>query len=126
MCSSGGGNSFIESLVDIGSQYFTYGTVGYKSDEGGISPGIVGQAAIDITKDLTGASAAEEANKLATEQFQEEKTAALQQREDAKAQTAAEQLSISRQASASRAGGIRPTGSRSSGLGGEERDFLGL
>lgn len=140
MC--GGGNSFLEGLLNVGVQMATYGTVGYKDDRGGFGTGVTQQIldgkkqgtelniealpGMGIIKDLTGASAAEDANTLARDQFEKKQAEALQNREDAKAQTAAEQLSISRQASSLRSGRGTPTGSRFSNVGADERDFLGL
>lgn len=124
MC-GGTGNSFLETLTNVVLQTGTLGALGFESDKG-LTPGITGEVVVDVTKELTGASAAEEANKLAREQFEEERATALAERETAKAQTAAEQLAISRQAGSVRAGGARATGTRFSTLGGQEGDFLGL
>ena len=125
--SSGGGNSFFESLLDVGLQVGTSGIVGYKSDDGGLGAGIIGQPIVDVTKEVTGASAAEEANKQARERFEQEKADTLTARAEVKAQTAADQLAASRGAAGARAGRTSTgTTSRASNLGGDERDFLGL
>ena len=125
--SSGGGNSFFESVLDVGLQLGTGGLAGYKSEEGGLGAGITGQPIVDITKEVTGASAAEEANKQARERFEQEKADRLTARGEAKAKTAAEQLTASRQAGGVRAGTpSRTPTTRTSNLGGDERDFLGL
>ena len=85
------------------------------------------EAIVKPFKDLTGATAAEEATELARETAEQEQADALTEREDAKALVAAEQLSISQQASSLRSSGARDVSARgSSGLGGEESDFLGL
>jgi len=125
--SNGGGNSFFESILDIGTQALTGGLIGFESDKGGVSTGVTSDVAISGLKEVTGAKAAEEANAQARKQFEDEQKAALQDRENAKAETAANQLAASRQA-----GAVRSTtntsrgGSTFSDLGSDERDFLGL
>jgi len=126
MCSTGGGNSAFESFIDVALQTGTGGLLGFKDEKGGIGTGVIGDPLKKGLKDITGATAAEEANDAAREQLNEERAAALQEREDAKAQTAAEQLAASRRASSVRGGTAATTGSRFSDLGGDERDFLGL
>ncbi len=138
MC--GKDNSLLESILDITTQAVTGGSVGFQ--KGGFGTGTLqklegveegselGFETLPLTptlKKVTGAEAAEEANRFAREQLEKEKAEALAARESAKAQSAAEQLSISRQASPIRGRGIsRTTGSRFSDLSGDERDFLGL
>lgn len=127
-----GDNNLLESILDITLQAGTLGTVGVK--EGKITPGVTGQMTVDVAdalivdplKDITGATAAEEATAESRRQFEEAEAAALEEREAAKAQTAAEQLAASRQAGSLRTTGTTTTGSRYSDLGGDERDFLGL
>jgi len=127
MCSTGGGNSFIESVVDVATQIGTGGLVGYKSDDGGLGAGLFGKPLVKGAKEITGAAAAEEANELARQQLEEERATALKEREEARAQTAREQLKASRGAAASRRGGQTLTGTRTgAGTIGDEEDFLGL
>lgn len=125
MCSTGGGNSFFESVVDVVLQNATFGAAGFKSDEGGVGAGITGKPAINLVKEVTGANAAEEANEDARARFESEKDQALQDRSNAQAQNAANQLQASRSAGAVRSGSV-PKTNRSSNLGSDERDFLGL
>ena len=116
-------------IANVAFQGATLGLVGV--DEGGFKAGLTGQAIKEVTidplKDISGATAAEDANALAREQMEEEKASRLQAREDAKSQSAAEQVRASRSA-----GGVRTsTSGRTSGLtsaivGEDERDFLGL
>ena len=124
--STGGGNSFFESALDVGLNYFSAGTAGFKSDEGGIGAnGITTQG----LKDITGATAAEEANKAASDRFAAEKVAAEEQRKQNQAQSAANELQKSRSASSARGGVSSPSStgqSRFSSLGSDEADFLGL
>ena len=129
MCSTGGGNSVLESVVDVALQTGTLGLVGYKDEEGGFAPGVVTKESVGLLKDVTGATAAEEANEMARDAARKEREARLQEREDIRAQTTAEQIRLSQQAGGvrSRAGagtGVA-TGLQMSNLGGE-RDFLGL
>lgn len=130
MCSTGGGNSFFESVLDVGLQLGTFGLVGFKDDEGGLSAGITGEPLVDVLKDVTGATAAEEANQLARQSMEEAKAAELQAREDARSQTAANQIAASRRAQALRtpSGTGAPSTSPSAigGVTGDERDFLGV
>ena len=102
--SSGGGNSLFESLVDVGLQVGTAGLVGVKSEEGGLSAGVTGKPVVKGVKDVTGATAAEEANKLARDRFEQERADIVTARGEAKSQTAADQLAASRQAGGARAG----------------------
>ena len=76
----------------------------------------------------TGATAAEDANMSAQEQMEEEKTARLEAREEAKTASAAEQLRASRSAGATRTASTtgRTTGLTATNIADDERDFLGL
>lgn len=87
------------------------------------------EGTVDVFKDITGANAAEDANKLAREQFEQGKADILSERELAREKNAAAQLKAS-----NLAGGLR-RGRKSSApaktasapaLGSDERDFLGL
>ena len=137
MCSSGGGNSFLESIADVTVQAFTGGLAGYKDDQGGLGLGVTGkpmvEGAIGGLKEITGAAAAEEANRDARKQMEDAKAQSLQERENAKAQNAANQLAKSRQAASVRkTTGRSSTGRVSAGassvsiLGEDERDLLGV
>ena len=123
--STGGGNSFLESALDIGINYFTGGYAGYKDDEGGVGAGVSTSA----LKEVTGAKAAEEANEDARKRFEEEKANALQKRKDNQALSARAELQKSRSAGNAR-GGVKSSASkgnsRFSDLGTDEQDFLGL
>ena len=137
MCSTGGGNSLLESMADVALQTATAGFAGYKGDEG-VGLGVKGKLAKkgvgaigEGLKEVTGAAAAEEANKLARQQMEENKAQMLQERENLKAQNAARQIAASRQAASVRSTSTGPRGattrtSLKSNLGGDERDFLGL
>lgn len=124
--STGGGNSFFESALDVGLNYFSLGTAGFKSDEGGLGAhGITSQG----LKEVTGAKQAEEANDDARNRFAAEKAAADKQRKDNIADSAANELKKSRSAASARGGVSNPSSSgqsRFSNLGSDESDFLGL
>lgn len=126
--STGGGNSFFESFIDVGTNLFSLGSLGYKSDEGGYGAGVYGKKGIEATKEVTGANAAEEANEQARQRFEEEKTASEKQRSDNIALSAAKELQKSRSAASARGGvsGSSKGQSRFSSLGSDEADFLGL
>jgi len=116
-------------VSEAGLNLSTLGMLGYKG--GKFRPGVTGRAGIDVLKDVTGASALEEANIDARQRFQEEKEKALAERKERKAKSAQEQLLASRKAGAAR-GGVKLFGpdktrvSRYSTLGSDEQDFLGI
>lgn len=122
-----GGGDFLEDIVDVVAQVSTGGLVGFEG--GGFKGGVTTQAGVSGLKDVTGATAAEEANEQARERFEEEKQKAVSARQEAKAKTARNQLIASRLASGARRGN-RISGSggtnKSSTLGSDESDFLGL
>lgn len=142
MCGSDGGKALGDLSLDVASQFLTGGAVSYKDGKfgTGLSQKVLSQTeqgtdlsfetlpGTKLLKDVTGATAAEEATAESRLRFEEEKADALKAREDAKAQTAAERLSASRKGASIR-GGTSSTStstSRSSSLGQDERDFLGL
>ena len=91
----------------------------------------VGETVITGLKDITGASAAEEANKEAKKQFESERKAAEQERENVQTASARDQLKASKLAASVRTGGRARTSSvgasKTSSLGGSDvQDFLGL
>lgn len=120
------GNKF----VDYTAQMFTGGFVGYQDGKFGASG-----VSSDMLKDVTGATAAEEANKLARQQFEEAKAEADAQRVEQQAQTGRDQIRQSQMAAAARStassrSANKATASSASGggltLGEDEKDFLGL
>lgn len=120
----------IGTIINVGTQTMTGGLVGYDKDSGfSVGKGLTGNVAIDGLKEVTGAKAAEEANKMAREQFDQQKVDAEKARLEAQAQSSREQIAASRMASGRGGGGVG-TGtsrvSRFSSLGEDERDFLGL
>lgn len=126
---SGKGNFFENLLTDTinyTSQYFSAGLVGYGQD--GVKTGVTGTAGVNGLKEITGAKAAEDANKMAREQFEQARDDAQAERAEAIRQTGREELQKSRIAGAARnartSSGKGSYGSFS--LGEDERDFLGL
>lgn len=117
---------FKNPLVGVGNlllQAGTGGTIGLGKD--GIKAGITGQAAIDGVKEVTGAAAAEEANALARDQFEQNQQAALDDRQNAITQN------NRRQVAASNAAGSARSNSNQGGTSGSQKignvsDFLGL
>ena len=124
MC-GGSAENFFESTADVLLEGTTGGLLGMEN--GRVGEGEVTKIGVDILKEVTGVKAAEEANKMAREQFEEEKARLAKERKDAKAASAAEQLRQSRQAGSMRGttSSGRPTGLKY-GMMDEERDFLGL
>ena len=123
MC--GGEASVFEDIINIATQAHTLGILSYEKEKGGLTGGGVTMRGV---KEITGAAAAEDATKAQREQMEADKERMLMERENAKMQNAADQLSKSRQASAVRTRTSGPsTGPTSMNiLGSDERDFLGV
>ena len=121
----------LEEALDIFTQATTFGAVGYDGDDGfglGQAPQ---ELIVDPIKDITGATAAEEANVQAQTRFDQEKAEAARQREEAKGRQTREQIGKSRLAGVARgqATTSKATGgqtNKQSSLGSDEQDFLGL
>jgi len=118
----------LEQLINIPTQVGTGGLIGFEDGkfEKGTTLDILGQG----FKDISGISAAEEATEESRRQFEETKNRELEGRKERQAQSAREQLRLSRQAGSVSRGGIKTGrtggGSRFSSLGSDEQDFLGL
>jgi hypothetical protein len=104
-----GSGNFFENLfsdvVNYGAQAGTFGMVGFK--DGQVRTGVTSTALIQGTKEITGAKAAEDANKLAKEQFEKQKADAEQARAEAINQNARDQVQQSRMAGAARASSVK-------------------
>ena len=74
--SQGSGTNIFEDFINFGTQIATIGTLGF--DQNGFKGGVT----VDATKEITGAAAAEEANKLARQQYEEQKAALEEQRQN--------------------------------------------
>lgn len=130
---SGTGSGILDSTINYATTIFTGGSVGFDDDGFGTSSGVISDGGDSLVKkpikDLTGATAAEEANEDARKRFEEEKAVAADQKKQNQAQSAANQLAASRSASSARGGVSNPSSSgqsRFSNLGSDESDFLGL
>lgn len=126
---SGKGNFFENLLTDVinyGLQSSTAGLVGYKN--GGLQEGV----GTDALKEVTGAAAAEEANRQSRAQYEQTRRETAEARTAAQNQTALNQVQQSEMAQGARAYKGRTTASNAgqpvSGatLGGDERDYLGI
>lgn len=130
---SGKGNFFenlLSDVVNYGLQYSTSGLVGY--GDGNLKTGVTTDVVVGGTKEVTGAAAAEEANRMAREQYEQTRKETAQARTAAQNQTALNQIQQSEMAQGARAYKGRTTASNAgqpvSGatLGGDERDYLGI
>lgn len=122
--SSGTGVGFLDDIIDVSTNFGTGGLVGF--DEEGFGTGVTSDIAIDATKEITGAAAAEEANAMALEQAREDRQARLDQRATARTQQRNRQISASNAAGASRRSVTNTSQARGSSLGGDEGNLLGL
>lgn len=129
----GGKGNFFENVfqdaINYQLQLATGGTIGYGN--GGLKTGATTDTVVGGVKELTGAAAAEKANALARQQFEDQKNAALTARQENIANVARDQLRQSDLAGAARSASrtYSPnSGSTASGsnLGAAERDYLGL
>lgn len=136
---SGKGN-FFENLgsdfLNAGLQGVTGGVIGFEN--GGISNGVTtnlakksGKELVSGTKEVTGAKAAEEANKVARQQFEQAAEDAKNARIEAQAATAKDQVRQSQMAGAARASATTRSANKGTAIGGsvlgaDEKDFLGL
>lgn len=152
---NGGGKGFVDNLVNVEStsgkgnffenifadavnlttQVTTGGVFGF--EDGKISNGVstniakkTGKEVVSGLKEITGAKAAEDANKMARTQFEEAKAESEADRVNQQNQIAMSQIQQSQIAGAARSVGTRSTnksqGFGSSSFGDYEKDFLGL
>lgn len=122
--SEGTGVNVIDDTVNVLTQVTTGGLFGF--GEEGFKQGVVTEAAVDVTKEVTGAAAAEEANQLAREQFEQDRARQLQERDEALERNRTRQINLSRGAARARGGNISQSTSSVTGNNSIESDFLGL
>lgn len=122
--SSGTGVGILDHIGNIGAQLVTGGLVGFGKD--GVKAGVTGQAAIDGTKEITGAKAAEDANAMAREQFDQSTKAALQDRTNAQEANKRNQIAASEGATKARGVGTPKSTNATTPVTGDVSDFLGL
>jgi hypothetical protein len=135
---SGEGNFFENFMTDVtnyGLQALTVGTVGYngKTLDNGVATNAHREgrrAAMNGLKEVTGANAAEEANRQARAQFEQSKIDAEAARAESIAQVGRDQVQQSRTAgaarNATRSSANKGTAVSSYSLGADEKDYLGL
>ncbi len=124
--------SVMNDTLNLFVQSATGTLLGY--EDGKISNGVgtevlksAGKSTLSGVKEITGAKAAEDANALARQQFEEQKVAAAQERQDAIVRKGREQMQASQLAGAARKAGQTPsTLNQGLKLGSAEKDFLGL
>jgi hypothetical protein len=120
---SGGKGNFFENVLNTYLQTQTGGMVEYDK---GFKGNVQNDVGLQIIKETSGAKAAEEANEMAREQFEEQKVAAEQDRNNQILQRGREQIQASQLAGAARRAGTNSNRSTGTVLGSDERDFLGL
>jgi len=114
----------IGSTVNVVTNVATAGLVGYEN--GGLKAGVTGQVALDTTKDLTGATAAEEANDMARQQFEQQTADALKVRQDNILANQRNQTALSNAAGSSRNSNIGTPQKTTKTITGDVSDFLGV
>lgn len=129
-------NNLGDDLLNGTVQAMTGGFVGV--EDGKVSNGVMsnvaksaGKSVLSGVKTITGAKAAEDANKIATQQFEEQKASAIADRQESYRQAGLQQVQASQQASAARstsrsAAATSNTNKGAFNLGGDEKDFLGV
>lgn len=110
-------------ILNVVVQGSTAGVVGF--EDGKLGTGVTSDLAIDATKEITGANAAEEANEIARQQFEEDRARLSQQRADAITANQQEQVRRSRGAGRAR-GNVNAGSSAASSNVAQDTDFLGL
>lgn len=121
----GTGIGFLDDAISLGTNIATGGLVGY--GDGGFKAGVTGQIGVNVAKDLTGATAAEEANEMAKQQFKEEKENRLKDRNDSILAEQNAQIQASNAGpSASKKSNKNTTNKVSTTPIGDNKDFLGL
>ena len=132
--SSDNGPGVLDDALNAFTNFTTFGTVGFDKDnlkfstDKGVNRNLLKKPTTSALKDLTGATAAEEANRQKQARFEEEKAARAQQRVEDIATHERNQVTASRLAGANRKTTNRSSRgtSRASSLGTDESDFLGL
>lgn len=121
--SGGTGIGFIDEGINVATNVVSGGTVGFGED--GFGQGVVTKEAIKGVKEITGANAAEEANKLARTQYEDQVQAARADRANAIATDQRNQLNLSNSATGARTGANNKSNNKTS-VTGDVTDFLGL
>lgn len=120
--SEGTGSSFLDDIIDVGANIASVGLVGF--NDKGFRAGVTGRAGLDAAKEITGAAAAEQANELARQQFENDKARLEQQRVDSIKENERRQVTASR--SAGRARGNTSAAAANLSGASNQTDILGL
>ena len=125
----------VGAAEDIVREVPSAGLIEFDTTTGQLGLGRTGEFLEHTVKEVTGANAAEEANKQAQKQFEASKSAAEKAQVEAKARTARDQLAASRLAGSARKSGKSAVNGANKGslksssvskLGSDGQDFLGL
>jgi len=120
--SGGTGIDVLDDFINVNTQLATAGLVGYGKD--GAKAGVTGKPVVKGVKEVTGATAAEEANALARDQFEKSTEDALKNRQNAQLQNQQNQIKASQEAGSSTV--RRATTNKTATPLGGTTDFLGL
>jgi len=123
--SSGTGIDALDDALNVVTQVSTLGLVGYNGEKG-LSQGKVTSTTLEGAKELTGANAAEEANRLARQQYEDQVLAARTDRENMLLQNKQRQITASNAATASRNSANNTSNINSQRFTGDVSDYLGL
>ena len=119
---SGALDTFVEDVFNL-----TGGVGLFDFEKGkGFKAGKAGEAIVQGTKEVTGAAAAEDANALAREQFEQDKARLTKERADAQATNQRRQITASKGAAGARGNTSTTTGGQGTSLNNTQTDFLGL
>lgn len=125
--SGGTGVGFVDDGLNLLTNLSTGGLAGYGENGFSTDKGYSQKfGALKVYKDISGATAAEEANNLARQQYEDSVTAAREQRENAITQNARNQMTASQNAGAARSFSNNNTTTNTSRVTGDVSDFLGL
>ena len=111
------------TTLNVATNVVSAGLIGYEN--GGLKAGVTGQVAVDTTKDITGATAAEEANDMARQQFEQQTADALKVRQDNILANQRNQTALSN-AAGSRNSNIGTPQKTTKTITGDVSDFLGV
>ena len=121
--SSGTGVDVLDEGLNAFTNVFTFGQAGYGKDGFGMDKGVAGKQEINFLKEITGAKAAEEANAMARDQFNQEVAAKEVDRANAVSQKKNNQLNLSNNAQKLN---NNSSPNKSTKIVGDVTDFLGL
>lgn len=121
--SQGTGIGLIDETLNVGANVISGGLIGFNKE--GFKPGVTGKVVVEGTKEITGANAAEEANQIARDQYEDEVKRRDKQRADQVATDERRQISLSKSAGSARKTSSLTSSSNQAGTA-PTTDFLGL